>query len=150
MYMLKIIVWGEHWSSSDIFFSIQTKAVVIRHLYNEDGVNVPEDTISTVTDVSGAFDVCDLKTTEIKVPEVKFPEIKSEQQVRILDFLNRCLYFLLWCTWLLQHLNFGVSLTFCIITYDTTLYLRISKSTVYNSTDTICCLCLGYGARCYG
>ncbi|XP_045318709.1 centrosomal protein of 44 kDa isoform X3 [Leopardus geoffroyi] len=58
----------------------KTKAVVIRHLYNEDGVNVPEDTISTVTDVSGAFDVCDLKTTEIKVPEVKFPEIKSEQQ----------------------------------------------------------------------
>ncbi|XP_043421387.1 centrosomal protein of 44 kDa isoform X3 [Prionailurus bengalensis] len=58
----------------------KTKAVVIRHLYNEDGVNIPEDTRSTVTDVSGAFDVCDLKTTEIKVPEVKFPEIKSEQQ----------------------------------------------------------------------
>ncbi|XP_053757090.1 centrosomal protein of 44 kDa isoform X3 [Panthera pardus] len=58
----------------------KTKAVVIRHLYNEDGVDIPEDTRSTVTDVSGAFDVCDLKTTEIKVPEVKFPEIKSEQQ----------------------------------------------------------------------
>ncbi|XP_064441379.1 centrosomal protein of 44 kDa isoform X2 [Mirounga angustirostris] len=56
------------------------KAVVIRHLYNEDGVNIPEDTISTVTDVSGTFDVCDLKTTEIKLPEIKFPEIKSEQQ----------------------------------------------------------------------
>ncbi|XP_021554396.1 centrosomal protein of 44 kDa isoform X2 [Neomonachus schauinslandi] len=56
------------------------KAVVIRHLYNEDGVNIPEDTISTVTDVSGTFDVCDLKTTEIKIPEIKFPEIKSEQQ----------------------------------------------------------------------
>ncbi|XP_027455118.1 centrosomal protein of 44 kDa isoform X1 [Zalophus californianus] len=56
------------------------KAVVIRHLYNEDGVNIPEDTISTVTDVSETFDVCDLKTTEIKIPEVKFPEIKSEQQ----------------------------------------------------------------------
>nr|XP_035948243.1 centrosomal protein of 44 kDa isoform X2 [Halichoerus grypus] len=67
-------------SSSDIFFSMQKKAVVIRHLYNEDGVNIPEDTISTVTDVSGTFDVCDLKTTEIKIPEVKFPEIKSEQQ----------------------------------------------------------------------
>ncbi|XP_030879654.1 centrosomal protein of 44 kDa isoform X2 [Leptonychotes weddellii] len=56
------------------------KAVVIRHLYNEDGVNIPEDTISTVTDVSGTFDACDLKTTEIKIPEIKFPEIKSEQQ----------------------------------------------------------------------
>ncbi|XP_004395298.1 PREDICTED: centrosomal protein of 44 kDa [Odobenus rosmarus divergens] len=56
------------------------KAVVIRHLYNEDGVNIPEDRISTVTDVSETFDVCDLKTTEIKIPEVKFPEIKSEQQ----------------------------------------------------------------------
>eukprot|EP00071_Canis_lupus_P032207 XP_022265764.1 centrosomal protein of 44 kDa isoform X4 [Canis lupus familiaris] len=56
------------------------KAVVIRHLYNEDGLNIPEDTISTVTDVREAFDVCDLKTTEIKVPEVKFLEIKSEQQ----------------------------------------------------------------------
>ncbi|XP_032711654.1 centrosomal protein of 44 kDa isoform X2 [Lontra canadensis] len=56
------------------------KAVVIRHLYNEDGVNIPEDTISTVTDVSETFDVCNLKTTETKIPEVKFPEIKSEQQ----------------------------------------------------------------------
>lgn len=74
---------------------MQTKAVVIRHLYNEDGVNIPEDMISTVTDVSEAFDVCDLKTTEIKIPEVKFPEIKSEQQVRSLDFFTRCQYFLL-------------------------------------------------------
>uniref|UniRef100_U6CV14 Centrosomal protein of 44 kDa n=1 Tax=Neovison vison TaxID=452646 RepID=U6CV14_NEOVI len=56
------------------------KAVVIRHLYNKDGVNIPEDTISTVTDVSETFDVCNLKTTEIEIPEVKFPEIKSEQQ----------------------------------------------------------------------
>ncbi|XP_008703278.1 centrosomal protein of 44 kDa isoform X1 [Ursus maritimus] len=56
------------------------KAVVIRHLYNEDGVNIPEDTISTVTDVSEAFDVCALKTTAVTVPEVTFPEIKSEQQ----------------------------------------------------------------------
>ncbi|XP_026374656.3 centrosomal protein of 44 kDa isoform X2 [Ursus arctos] len=56
------------------------KAVVIRHLYNEDGVNIPEDTISTVTDVSEAFDVCAVKTTAVTVPEVTFPEIKSEQK----------------------------------------------------------------------
>lgn len=73
---------------------MQKKAVVIRHLYNEDGVNIPEDTISTVTDVSETFDVCNLKTTEIEIPEVKFPEIKSEQQVRILFFFNKCKDFL--------------------------------------------------------
>ncbi|XP_006906372.1 centrosomal protein of 44 kDa isoform X1 [Pteropus alecto] len=56
------------------------KAVVIRHLYNEDGANIPEDTLSTVTDVNEAFDACDLKDTEIKIHEEKVPEIKSEQQ----------------------------------------------------------------------
>ncbi|XP_054431914.1 centrosomal protein of 44 kDa [Pteronotus mesoamericanus] len=56
------------------------KAVVIRHLYNEDCVNIPEDTLSTVTDVTEAFAVCDIKDTEVKAPEDKGPEIKSEQQ----------------------------------------------------------------------
>ncbi|XP_004433556.2 PREDICTED: centrosomal protein of 44 kDa isoform X1 [Ceratotherium simum simum] len=56
------------------------KAVVIRHLYDEDSVNIPEDALSTVTDVNEAFDVCDLKATEMKIPEVKVPEIKSDQQ----------------------------------------------------------------------
>ncbi|XP_038291136.1 LOW QUALITY PROTEIN: centrosomal protein of 44 kDa isoform X1 [Canis lupus familiaris] len=67
-------------STGRFITSGKKKAVVIRHLYNEDGLNIPEDTISPVTDVREAFDVCDLKTTEIKVPEVKFLEIKSEQQ----------------------------------------------------------------------
>ncbi|XP_049567194.1 centrosomal protein of 44 kDa isoform X1 [Orcinus orca] len=53
------------------------KAVVIRHLYNEDGPNIPED---TVTDVNEAFDICDLKAAEIKIPELQVPEIKCEQQ----------------------------------------------------------------------
>lgn len=83
------------WSNSDIFFSMQKKAVVIRHLYNEDGANIPEDTLSTVTDVNEAFDACDLKDTEIKIHEEKVPEIKSEQQVRMLYFFDRCPYFLL-------------------------------------------------------
>lgn len=59
------------------------KAVVIRHLYNEDGVSIPEDTLSTVTDVNEAFDVGNLKDTEIKVPEEKLPEIKSEQDIEV-------------------------------------------------------------------
>ncbi|XP_066896140.1 centrosomal protein of 44 kDa isoform X5 [Kogia breviceps] len=53
------------------------KAVVIRHLYNEDGANIPED---TVTDVNEAFDICDLKAAEIKIPLLQVPEIKCEQQ----------------------------------------------------------------------
>nr|XP_012626136.1 centrosomal protein of 44 kDa isoform X1 [Microcebus murinus]XP_012626137.1 centrosomal protein of 44 kDa isoform X1 [Microcebus murinus]XP_012626138.1 centrosomal protein of 44 kDa isoform X1 [Microcebus murinus]XP_012626139.1 centrosomal protein of 44 kDa isoform X1 [Microcebus murinus] len=57
------------------------KAVVIRHLYNEDTVDPPEDTlISTVTEVSEAVPVSAVQATEIKIPEVKVPEIKAEQQ----------------------------------------------------------------------
>ncbi|XP_045020933.1 centrosomal protein of 44 kDa isoform X3 [Bubalus bubalis] len=53
------------------------KAVVIRHLYNEDGANIPED---TVTDVNEAFDVCDIKAAEITIPELQVPDINCEQQ----------------------------------------------------------------------
>uniref|UniRef100_A0A8C2P0N0 Centrosomal protein of 44 kDa n=1 Tax=Capra hircus TaxID=9925 RepID=A0A8C2P0N0_CAPHI len=53
------------------------KAVVIRHLYNEDDANIPED---TVTDVNEAFDVCDLKAAEITIPELQVPDINCEQQ----------------------------------------------------------------------
>ncbi|XP_064129636.1 centrosomal protein of 44 kDa isoform X6 [Loxodonta africana] len=56
------------------------KAVVIRHLYNEDSADTPEGTLSTVTDANEAFDVSDIKPPEIKIPEMKAPEIKSEQQ----------------------------------------------------------------------
>uniref|UniRef100_A0ABI0NTN8 Centrosomal protein of 44 kDa n=1 Tax=Bos taurus TaxID=9913 RepID=A0ABI0NTN8_BOVIN len=62
------------------------KAVVIRHLYNEDGANIPED---TVTDVNEAFDVCDIKAAEITIPELQVPDINCEQEVRIWSFLNR-------------------------------------------------------------
>ncbi|XP_006864607.1 PREDICTED: centrosomal protein of 44 kDa [Chrysochloris asiatica] len=55
------------------------KAVVIRHLYNENSADMPEDTLSTVTDVNEEFDVSDIKSTEINIPEIKVPEIKSEQ-----------------------------------------------------------------------
>lgn len=127
------------WSNSDIFLSMQKKALVIRHLYNEDGANIPEDTLSTVTDVNEAFDVCDLKDTEIKIHEEKVPEIKSEQQVRMLFFFDRCWHFLLWCIYLkhiffstyLKHINFRISLDWelWIMThYHYYHYLRISKS----------------------
>uniref|UniRef100_A0A8D0X105 Centrosomal protein of 44 kDa n=3 Tax=Sus scrofa TaxID=9823 RepID=A0A8D0X105_PIG len=53
------------------------KAVVIRHLYSEDGVNIPEDPSA---DVHEAFDVCDLKTADLKIPELQVPEINCEQQ----------------------------------------------------------------------
>lgn len=56
------------------------KAVVIRHLYNEDGVSNSDSTLSAMTDVNEAFAVSDLKDTEIKIPEEKVPEIESEQQ----------------------------------------------------------------------
>nr|XP_019588749.1 PREDICTED: centrosomal protein of 44 kDa isoform X4 [Rhinolophus sinicus] len=65
------------------FMTSGKKAVVIRHLYDEDGVNIPEDTLSTVTDVNEAFDVCNLKDTEIKVTEEKLPEIKSERDIKV-------------------------------------------------------------------
>lgn len=56
------------------------KAVVIRHLYNEDGVSISDSTSSAMTDVNEAFAVSDLKDTEMKTPKQKVPEIKSEQQ----------------------------------------------------------------------
>ena len=86
---------------------MQKKAVVIRHLYNEDGANIPED---TETDVNEAFDVCDLKAAEITIPELQVSDINCEQQVRIWGFLNRCQYFLLWCTWLFKCLTFVIFL----------------------------------------
>lgn len=124
----KIIVWGKHWSSSDIAFSGQKKAVVIRHLYNEDGVSNSDSTLSAMTDVNEAFAVSDLKDTEIKIPEEKVPEIESEQQVRIWDVFSRCQYFLFRCTWLLRHLNFGISLAFWIINYGTLSLLPLLKN----------------------
>ncbi|XP_054572923.1 centrosomal protein of 44 kDa isoform X2 [Eptesicus fuscus] len=62
------------------FMTSGKKAVVIRHLYNEDGVSNSDSTLSAMTDVNEAFAVSDLKDTEIKTPEEKVPEIESEQQ----------------------------------------------------------------------
>ncbi|XP_008068600.1 centrosomal protein of 44 kDa isoform X2 [Carlito syrichta] len=56
------------------------KAVVIRHLYNEDGTDTLKDALSIVTDVNEAVAVSDLKATEVKIPEVRVPEIMAEQQ----------------------------------------------------------------------
>ncbi|XP_017354022.1 centrosomal protein of 44 kDa isoform X2 [Cebus imitator] len=67
-------------STGRFITSGKKKAVVIRHLYNEDNVNMPEDTLSTVTDVNEAVTVSDLNAAEIKMPELKVPEIEAEQQ----------------------------------------------------------------------
>lgn len=72
--------------------------MVIRHLYNEDGVSISDSTLSTMTDVKEAFAVSDLNDTELKTPEEKISEIESEQQVRIWDVFSRCQYFLFQCT----------------------------------------------------
>uniref|UniRef100_A0A8D2AUA5 Centrosomal protein of 44 kDa n=1 Tax=Sciurus vulgaris TaxID=55149 RepID=A0A8D2AUA5_SCIVU len=56
------------------------KAVVIRHLYNEDNVDNPEESSSSVTDTSEAFDVLSVKPSDINIPEENVPEIKDEQQ----------------------------------------------------------------------
>uniref|UniRef100_F7DM41 Centrosomal protein of 44 kDa n=2 Tax=Callithrix jacchus TaxID=9483 RepID=F7DM41_CALJA len=56
------------------------KAVVIRHLYIEDNVNIPEDTLSAVTEVNEAVTASDLNAAEIKMPEIKVPEIEAERQ----------------------------------------------------------------------
>ncbi|XP_016055772.1 PREDICTED: centrosomal protein of 44 kDa isoform X2 [Miniopterus natalensis] len=66
--------------TSRFMTSGKKKALVIRHLYNEDDVNIPDDMLSTVTDVNQVFAVCDLKDTKIKILEEKVPEIKCEQQ----------------------------------------------------------------------
>ncbi|XP_030740537.1 centrosomal protein of 44 kDa [Echinops telfairi] len=62
------------------FTSGKKKALVIRHLYNEDSADTPEDTLNTVADANEALDVSEAKTTEIQTPEKQDPEIKSEQQ----------------------------------------------------------------------
>ncbi|XP_040821661.1 centrosomal protein of 44 kDa [Ochotona curzoniae] len=63
-----------------ILTSGKKKVVVIRHLYDEDNVEIPEDTSSTVTEVKETFDVNDVNITEIDIPEAKDPEVKAEQQ----------------------------------------------------------------------
>ncbi|XP_014442534.1 centrosomal protein of 44 kDa isoform X1 [Tupaia chinensis] len=90
------------------------KAVVIRHLYSEDSGDMSEDTISTVTDVNEAFDVSDLKTTEINIPEVTVPEIKTEQQdvkvnaeiTTLQTMLAECQDKLNKLTWIEKRLNY--------------------------------------------
>ncbi|KAM6149403.1 centrosomal protein of 44 kDa [Erethizon dorsatum] len=56
------------------------KALVIRHLYNENDVNVSEDTESSVTDDNDVCDVSDLKASETTVTEVQVPETKAEEE----------------------------------------------------------------------
>ncbi|XP_005373594.1 PREDICTED: centrosomal protein of 44 kDa isoform X2 [Chinchilla lanigera] len=56
------------------------KALVIRHLYNENDVNIPEDTENSVTDDNEICDVSDLKASAVKVTEAQVSETKAEEE----------------------------------------------------------------------
>ncbi|XP_069872564.1 centrosomal protein of 44 kDa isoform X3 [Dipodomys merriami] len=66
--------------TSRFITSGKKKALVIRHLYNEDNVDLPDDAGSSVTDVSEEFDSDCIKTTEIVIPEIQVCEVKTQQQ----------------------------------------------------------------------
>lgn len=70
--------------------SLQKKALVIRHMYKENGINLPEDTESSVVEDNEVCDVSELKASEIVIREVQHPATKSEEEVRRLDLLKRC------------------------------------------------------------
>ncbi|XP_060237781.1 centrosomal protein of 44 kDa isoform X5 [Meriones unguiculatus] len=55
------------------------KAVVIRHLYTEDSVNVPEGTVIS-TEVSDGCDESEEKTCEVMTPEEHISEVRAELQ----------------------------------------------------------------------
>uniref|UniRef100_A0A8C5LM31 Centrosomal protein of 44 kDa n=1 Tax=Jaculus jaculus TaxID=51337 RepID=A0A8C5LM31_JACJA len=66
--------------SGRVMTSGKKKAVVIRHLYNADNIDVPEDTSSVTDDISEDFDESDTKTNETEVSEVKVSATKAVQQ----------------------------------------------------------------------
>ncbi|EDL87142.1 similar to KIAA1712 protein, isoform CRA_b [Rattus norvegicus] len=55
------------------------KAVVIRHLYTEENVGVPEGTV-TSTEVSEGCDELEEQSSDIRIPEAQAPEVKAELQ----------------------------------------------------------------------
>ncbi|XP_034375703.1 centrosomal protein of 44 kDa [Arvicanthis niloticus] len=55
------------------------KAVVIRHLYNEEKVGIPEGTV-TSTEVSEDCSESEEQSSDIRIPEVQAPEVKAELQ----------------------------------------------------------------------
>lgn len=61
--------------------SLQKKAVVIRHLYSEEKVGIPEGTV-TSTEVSGGCEESSEQSSDIRIPEEPAPAVKAELQVR--------------------------------------------------------------------
>ncbi|XP_032775391.1 centrosomal protein of 44 kDa isoform X3 [Rattus rattus] len=55
------------------------KAVVIRHLYTEENVSVPEGTV-TSTEVSEGCNELEEQSSDIRIPEAQAPEVKAELQ----------------------------------------------------------------------
>ncbi|KAM4836958.1 centrosomal protein of 44 kDa [Thomomys bottae] len=65
------------------------KALVIRHLYDKDNIDLPDDTGSSVTDVCEEFDSDDIKTDEIVISEIK--DMKSIPEITALQtMLTEC------------------------------------------------------------
>lgn len=54
------------------------QVVVIRHLYNEDGSDVPDDSLTTTVNAGEAFDMNDSKPSEIKKPEAAVSEVSAD------------------------------------------------------------------------
>lgn len=69
---------------------------MIRHLYTEENVGVPEGTV-TSTEVSEGCDELEEQSSDIRIPEAQAPEVKAELQVRTEGLLNIllsvCAYF---------------------------------------------------------
>ncbi|XP_004610478.2 centrosomal protein of 44 kDa isoform X1 [Sorex araneus] len=61
------------------------QALVIRHLYNEEAINVPNEPLAPATKASEIFDSCHAKASEIKKPEMKDAEVNTDQEDLKLD-----------------------------------------------------------------
>ncbi|XP_054997890.1 centrosomal protein of 44 kDa isoform X2 [Sorex araneus] len=67
------------------------QALVIRHLYNEEAINVPNEPLAPATKASEIFDSCHAKASEIKKPEMKDAEVNTDQEKDESEMCNgRC------------------------------------------------------------
>lgn len=55
--------------------------MVIRHLYTDEKVGVPEGTV-TLADISQGCSESAEQSSDIRIPEAQDPEVKAELQVR--------------------------------------------------------------------
>ncbi|XP_052608278.1 centrosomal protein of 44 kDa isoform X4 [Peromyscus californicus insignis] len=75
-----IDITGRFMTSGKYFFmlvSVQKKAVVIRHLYTEDNIDLPERTVSS-TEVSEGCDESEEMTSQIMIHDEQASEVKAQ------------------------------------------------------------------------